>query len=151
MNEKIKVYAKPDLQSQITAVDSSIFLTDTTGWVLIDEGAGNKFAHAQVNYFDKPLMTTEGVCRYKMVDGVAVAKTDAEIAAEENAITKAADKQIQIAALKIQLSTTDYKVIKCSECSLAGLPLPYNITELNIERQSLRDQINTLEKQLNVV
>ena len=57
----------------------------------------------------------------------------------------------QIENLKIELISSDYKIIKCSECSLAGLPLPYNIIELNTERQSLRDQINTLEQQLQTV
>ncbi|PKM72863.1 MAG: hypothetical protein CVU91_07500 [Firmicutes bacterium HGW-Firmicutes-16] len=51
----------------------------------------------------------------------------------------------QIAVLKAQISTSDYKVIKCAECSLAGLPAPYDIVALNTERQAIRDQINALE------
>lgn len=51
----------------------------------------------------------------------------------------------QIAALKAQISASDYKVIKCAECSLAGLPSPYDIVTLNAERQAIRDQINVLE------
>lgn len=56
--------------------------------------------------------------------------------------------QEQISTLKNQLNSTDYKVVKCAECSLAGLPLPYDIVALNTERQLIRDQINTLEAQL---
>lgn len=55
-------------------------------------------------------------------------------------------KQTRIAELKEQLNSTDYKIIKCSECSLAGIDLPYDITELHAERQALRDKINELEK-----
>lgn len=51
----------------------------------------------------------------------------------------------QIANLKAQLNATDYKVIKCSECSLAGAELPYDIATLHIDRQAIRDQINTIE------
>lgn len=54
-------------------------------------------------------------------------------------------KQQRIAELKEQLNGTDYKIIKCSECSLAGVELPYDITELHAQRQALRDAINELE------
>ena len=54
-------------------------------------------------------------------------------------------KEDQIEELKEQLASTDYKIIKCSECSLAGEELPYDIAELHTERQALRDQINELE------
>lgn len=51
----------------------------------------------------------------------------------------------QITALKASLAATDYKIIKCSECSLLGEPLPYDIASLHDERQAIRDQINALE------
>lgn len=54
-------------------------------------------------------------------------------------------KQQRIAELKEELNSTDYKIIKCSECSLAGIELPYDIAELHAQRQALRDEINKLE------
>lgn len=54
-------------------------------------------------------------------------------------------KQRQINELKLQLNSTDYKIIKCSECSLVGVELPYDIAELHTQRQALRDEINELE------
>ena len=54
-------------------------------------------------------------------------------------------KQQRIAELKSQLNGTDYKIIKCSECQLAGEELPYDIVALHAERQALRDEINELE------
>ena len=54
----------------------------------------------------------------------------------------------QIASLKTQLSSTDYKIIKCSEAQLLGEELPYDISSLHTERQALRDKINELEQQL---
>ena len=54
-------------------------------------------------------------------------------------------KQRRIEELKSELSATDYKIIKCSECDLSGLPLPYDITELHATRQAIRDEINKLE------
>ena len=54
-------------------------------------------------------------------------------------------KQSRIAELKYQLNSTDYKIVKCSECSLAGEELPYDIAALHAQRQALRDEINELE------
>lgn len=51
----------------------------------------------------------------------------------------------QITSLKEQLSSTDYKIIKCSEAQLVGEELPYDIAALHAERQSIRDKINELE------
>lgn len=53
----------------------------------------------------------------------------------------------QIAELKSKLSATDYQVIKCSECQLLGMEMPYDIAELHAERQSIRNQINQLEEE----
>lgn len=53
--------------------------------------------------------------------------------------------QERIVRLKQTLDDSDYKVIKCAEAQMAGVELPYNITELHAERQELRDMINELE------
>lgn len=79
--EPIKVYVKVDEQSRITAVGSSIFVADPTGWVQIDEGYGDRYAHAQSQYFDS-LTTGDGVYKYKLEDGKAVERTVDEITAD---------------------------------------------------------------------
>jgi len=79
------VYAKTDAGGYITAVNSSAFLTDTTGWVQIDSGYGDKYHHAQSNYFPQPVMTVGGAYRYKLVDGEAAACTPEEISSQEEA------------------------------------------------------------------
>lgn len=53
--------------------------------------------------------------------------------------------RVRLANLKEQLASSDYRVVKCYEASLIGDPLPYDITELHISRQKIRDQINNLE------
>jgi len=77
---------------------------------------------------------------YKVVDGVLV-KDENRVLPEREKTT-----QEQIAELKAQLSATDYKVIKCSECQLLGMDMPYDVAELHAERQAIRDQINQLER-----
>ena len=78
----ITVYIKTDENNNIIDINSSIFLTDLTGWTEIDSGAGDKYAHAQGNYFNKPLINENGVYNYKYIDGVVIEKTPEEIAAE---------------------------------------------------------------------
>ena len=75
-----KVYVKINLQGNITAVNSSGFLDDLTGWLYIDEGIGDNFHHAQSNYFEKPLYEEHGIPVYKLVNGMAVERTAEEIA-----------------------------------------------------------------------
>lgn len=79
------VYVKTNGSGYITAVNSSAFLTDTTDWVQIDSGCGDKYHHAQGNYFPEPIMTMGGAYRYKLVDGVPVECTAEEVAEQEEA------------------------------------------------------------------
>ena len=79
------VYVKPNSNGYITAVNSSAFLTDTTGWTEIDSGYGDKYHHAQNNYFPAPIITDGGAYRYKLVDGAVVECTAEDIARQEKA------------------------------------------------------------------
>lgn len=81
-----KVYVKTDPQNRITAINSDAFLSDTDGWMQIDSGDGDKFYHAQGNYLPKPLMTDEGVYRYKLVDGKVTERSVKELALDIAAI-----------------------------------------------------------------
>ncbi len=47
---------------------------------------------------------------------------------------------------KDALAAEDYKVIKCMEAFLRGLPLPYDINVLGEARDAIRDEINALEE-----
>ena len=85
MDDSYIVYIKLNENGYITAVNSSGFLTDTAGWMQLDEGIGDKYHHAQGNYFPKPVITDGGAYRYKLVDGVAVESTAEEIAKQEEA------------------------------------------------------------------
>lgn len=80
------VYVKAKDSGYITDVNSSAFLTDTTEWVEIDSGYGDKYHHAQGNYFPEPIYTDGGAYRYKLVDGKPVECTEAEIKAQEEAL-----------------------------------------------------------------
>lgn len=81
-----KVYVKTDITGRIISVNSDAFLPDTDGWTQIDEGDGDKFMHAQGNYFPQSIMTVEGVPRYKLADGEAIERTAEEIQVDIDAI-----------------------------------------------------------------
>ena len=83
------VYVDTNDPGYITAVNSSAFLADTTGWTEIDHGYGDKYHHAQGNYFPEPIYTEVGAYRYKLIDGKPVACTTEEIAAQEDALRPA--------------------------------------------------------------
>ena len=80
------VYVKTDSAGCITAVNSSAFLPDTAGWTEIDRGYGDKYHHAQGNYFPQPIYTEGGAYRYKLVKGKPVECTAEEISAQEEEI-----------------------------------------------------------------
>ena len=64
----IAVYVKVNEEGFITDVSSDVFIENFEGWQKIDEGYGDKFAHAQSQYFEKPLIDEEGKFFMKMAD-----------------------------------------------------------------------------------
>ena len=76
------VFVNSNASGYITEVNSSAFLADVTGWTEIDSGYGDKYHHAQGNYFDKPLCDERGIYRYKLVNGKPVERTQEEMDAD---------------------------------------------------------------------
>ncbi len=56
----IGVYVKLNDEYFVTDVNSDIFIKNFEGWTQIDVGYGDKYAHAQSQYFDKPLIDENG-------------------------------------------------------------------------------------------
>lgn len=78
----MKVFIKTDENNRITAINSEVFISDTTGWVEIDKGDGDRYVHAQGNYFPQPLTDENGVYRYKYTDGIVSERTAEEMAGD---------------------------------------------------------------------
>lgn len=82
-----KVYVMADGQGRIIRIEGGYTTpADLTGWVQIDEGTGDKYNLSQSNYFPGGLYTTDGIPRYKLVEGQAVERTEEEIAADRAAL-----------------------------------------------------------------
>ena len=85
MPEPYHVYVQTDEQGRIIAINSSAFVPAEWG-TEIDSGSGDRFHHAQGNYFPQPIYTRDGIPRYKLVDGAAQERTEEEIEADRAAI-----------------------------------------------------------------
>ena len=107
--ELYHVYAQTDEAGRITAVNSSAFVPEDWG-TEIDSGCGDKYHHAQGNYFPRPIYTEDGLPRYKLVDGQAVERTEEEISADRAARpepepTQAAQIQAAVRLAQVQALT----------------------------------------------
>lgn len=88
MNEEIFtiepyiVYIQIDDTNRIIDINSNAFLTDASDWIEIDRGFGDKYHHAQGNYFPKPIYEERGIPVYKYVDNEILERTQEEIDAD---------------------------------------------------------------------
>jgi hypothetical protein len=111
MNE-YKVYASLQ-DGYITSINSDIFLSEEEIQTMteIDQGQGDKYAHAQNQYLEKGLVDEYGRYNYKFVEGkvVEVAEADKPTIEEPKAVPTEQEKinaqlMLQIAQLKAQLN-----------------------------------------------
>lgn len=68
----IKVYIKVNENNEITDIVSSIFLNNIEGWIEIDEGQGDFYAHCQSQYLEKGITDNQGRYNYKLIDSEVV-------------------------------------------------------------------------------
>ena len=101
------VYAKTNSGGCITAVNSSAFLPGTADWTEIDSGYGDKYHHAQGNYFPLPIVTMGGAYRYKLADGQPVECTPEEIAAQEEALKPVPTPSLESRVEVLETTTDD--------------------------------------------
>lgn len=99
-----KVYITTNENDIITAINSSTFLADTTGWTEIDEGTSDKYHHAQGHYLPNGLVDDNGSYNYKYVDGELIERTEEEKQAERLPILLERRKTALIAESKAKLA-----------------------------------------------
>lgn len=92
--EKYKVYVKVK-NGLVCEINSSAFLSDVTDFILIDEGLGDRYHHAQGNYLDKPLYDMQGCHNYKYVEGKVVETTFTEKQLEKASFPQAAPTELE--------------------------------------------------------
>lgn len=70
---------------------------------------------------------------------------------ENNEERENLEAELRVLRSQLEANTSDvgdWKIIKALEYQLIGKEIPYNIEELNTERQIIRDRINEIEKRL---
>lgn len=79
MNDGYKVYVSLQ-DGYITSINSEIFLIqdEIQTMTLIDQGQGDKYAHAQSQYLEKGLVDEQGRYNYKFVAGKVVEVAEGE-------------------------------------------------------------------------
>lgn len=140
IEETSKVYVKTNADGIITAINSSAFFPVPSDWTLIDEGTGDKYAHAQNNYLDEPLIDENGIFNYLLIDGKPVLRSDEHKQPEIDRLNALAE----IAELKQKLAETDYIAAKLAE----GAAKLEEYTEELAQRAAWRARINELEGML---
>lgn len=112
MENKYKVYVSLQ-DGYITTINSEIFLSEEEIQTMteIDQGQGDKYAHAQSQYLGKGLVDELGRYNYKYVEGkvIEVAEGDKPTIEEPKAVPTEQDKinaqlMLQIAQLKVQVN-----------------------------------------------
>ena len=112
MNDEYKVYVSLQ-DGYITSINSEIFLSqeEIQKMTEIDQGQGDKYAHAQSQYLEKELVDEKGRYNYKFVENkvVEVAEKDKPTIEEPKAVPTEQEKinaqlMLQIAQLKAQLN-----------------------------------------------
>lgn len=98
------VYIRVDNAGRVVDINSSAFVTNTDGWVQIDQGHGDRYHHAQGNYLPGPLMDERGVYRYKLADGAVVERTREEMDADYTPQEPAPDQAARLVALEEALA-----------------------------------------------
>lgn len=112
MENEYKVYVSLQ-DGYITSINSEIFLSEEEMSTMteIDQGQGDKYAHAQSQYLEKGLVDKYGRYNYKFVEGkvIEVAEAEKPTIEEPKAVPTEQDKinaqlMLQIAQLKAQLN-----------------------------------------------
>lgn len=139
-----KVYVKTDADGVITAVNSSAFLSDTTGWTEIDEGTGDRYHHAQGNYLERGLTDDNGVYNYMLIGGKAVERS------EEHKATDAEKRAaaIRAAEIKQELKNIDTERIRPLAAIATGTATDYDrqkLAKLEVRAAALRSELAEMD------
>jgi hypothetical protein len=76
------VYVEVDDDGRIVNINSDAFQHDFDNWTKIDEGYTQRYHHAQSSYLPNRIRDERGICRYKLVDGKPVERTQEEMDAD---------------------------------------------------------------------
>lgn len=95
--QKSKVYVLLDERNRVLRCEGGYTMSnidDVSKWTYIDEGTGDRYNLCQSHYFDGGLYTMQGIPRYKYDGGACVLRSEAELAADRDALPKPQPSQL---------------------------------------------------------
>lgn len=105
---KNKIYIEIDTENRVIKSFSSVFETPTENSIFLEDGYGDKFAHAHL-YFKKPIW--DEAYNYKYVDGELIERSEEEkqgdITPYESQPTEMEIAQSKIVELEKELKMTN--------------------------------------------
>lgn len=116
--ETSKVYVLCDSEGRIIRVEGGYTIgniKDFLGWILVDEGEGDKYNLCQSNYLPKGLTEENGVYLYKLSNGSVKERTAKEIQADIDALPKPTPAP-DITALSAKVQATVESTSMLEDC-----------------------------------
>lgn len=112
----VKVYIKTDEKNNIIEINSEIFIENTDEYIYLDSGIGDKYVHAQNNYFNKALTNAHGIHNYKFVNEQAIERTEEEKQQELDSLPPATlTEKERIEKLETELTNTQLALTEIYE------------------------------------
>lgn len=134
------VYVQVNADDYVTAIDSNAFITDPTMWVKVDEGVGELYKYARVNYCPAGLEANGGH-NYKLVAGKVVYCPEVDPPEDHNEISP--QEQFFVASRNYaagELVTVQGRLYEVISPIPAGCSI---VIGENVVETTLSDYINT--------
>ena len=97
--------AKCNSDGYIVALNSSGFLENTTNWIEIDSGFGDRYYHAQGNYLPETIVMDGGIFRYKLENGKPMKCTAEEIRKQREDNMESDSDGLELRLAKLETSS----------------------------------------------
>lgn len=133
------VYVQVDFNNYVTAIESDAFIDDLSWWIKVDQGTGEMYKYARVNYCPKGL-TTDGGYNYKLIDGVVVYAPQIEQPEDHNEMASKEDYFIASRRYEVgELISIQNRMFEVIEIILAESQI---IPDTNVKEITLEQYIN---------
>jgi len=130
------VYVQVNADDYVTAIDSDAFITDRTLWIKVDEGIGELYKYARVNYCPAGLESNGGH-NYKLVGGKVVYSPQVDAPTDHNEMASTEDffiasRRYEVGEL-INIQGRMYEVISIILSGSTIIP-DTNVKEITLEQ-----------------
>ena len=128
-----KVYIQTDTDGRILRCEGGYTTPDDlTGWLVIDEGTGDRYNLCQSHYFEGGLYTMDGIPRYRWDGTQAALRTEDELEVDRQIAMQPTEAEVRAQRDKL-LAETDWTQVADAPIASATR------SAMRVYRQLLRD------------